>query len=306
MTLGIKVGPQKQSFLDLEATNPPFAEVWFNIGQKDQVYPELFSELHRRTMQVGLHFWGQLPDGTWTNICHTDKNLVAESMALMKETIDIAAQQSFQYVNIHPSNRAKCRIDFDGHTVTPYTDPISEEISEAIFIEHAITLHEYAKNRGVVFTIETAPTKESDDWMDNKARNTPHDIYTLGTHVLIKLADMGVAIANDFGHTSCCIDSNDRNTIAGYLTQTTMTLAPKTRLLHLGYIVPPYSGTDFHDQLDNPAFDTMDAVPNKNEMKSLLQLFKQRNDVWVLVEPNTNHPKNYNLAKKLIDNTFLF
>ncbi len=36
MILGIKVGPRKQSFLDLELTRAPFAEVWFNINRADE------------------------------------------------------------------------------------------------------------------------------------------------------------------------------------------------------------------------------------------------------------------------------
>lgn len=300
MKLGIKVGPQKQSFLDLEATNPPFAEVWFNICQKDTVYPELFSELKQRHMQVGLHFWGHTQDGTWSNIGHTDKELVNESLQLIQDTIDIAAHNKFQYVNIHPSNRVKCRIDFSMHSIEPFTDPIPEKLSEEIFMENVLSLHEYAKNRDVIFTIETAPTREADDWTNADGRGKPREIYTLGTPVLLQLGQMGVAIANDFGHTSCAVVSNDRGDILQYLMQTSMALAPSTRLIHLGYIIPPYMGVDFHDQLDNPVFDTDIAVPNKSEVRQLFEMFRNRNNVWVLAEPSTDHPKNYRLAQALL------
>lgn len=251
-------------------------------------------------MQVGLHFWGQVADGTWTNICHDDTALVCESMALMKETIDIAARNSFQYVNIHPSNRAKCRIDFEKHSIQAYTDPLPEALCERIFTENALVLHEYAKQKNVVFIIETAPHREVDDWTDTKHRNRTHEIFTLDTRVLIELAKQGVWIANDFGHTGCAVISDDRRAVCDYLFTTTNTLAPQTRLIHLGFIVPPYSGTDFHDQLYNPIFDTDAAVPNKQEIKQLLQLFSKRNDIWILAEPNGNHPQNYELAKELI------
>jgi hypothetical protein len=302
MTLGIKVGPQKQSLLDIDATNAPFAEVWFNIGKKNIFYPELFAKMKSRHMQAGLHFWGQLSDGTWTNIGHSDTTLVKESMQLITDTIDIAAQNNFLYVNIHPSNRAKCRINFDNHTIIPYTDPIPEDISSKIFIENVVWLNEYAKNRGVMLTVETAPSQEVDDWTQKESRHNPHDIFTLGIQTLIELTQHGVAIANDFGHTCCSVIHTDRTEISNYLIQMTTLLAPYTRLIHLGYIVPPYSGTDFHDHLDNPLFDTMDAIPNKMEMKKLLELFTDQNNVWVLVEPESDHPKNYELAKELVPN----
>lgn len=112
MTLGIKVGPDKQSFLDVAQTNAPFTEVWFNIARADE-YTELFGELKRRKMQVGLHFWGALPDGTRTNIAYPDPYLINESLSMMKKTIDIAAYHQFQYVNIHPGCAARVGIDFD-------------------------------------------------------------------------------------------------------------------------------------------------------------------------------------------------
>ena len=300
MILGIKVGPQPQSFLDLETANPPFAEVWFNIEKKDEVYPELFAEMKKRSMQVGLHFWGRTTDGTWTNICHSDTELVHESMSLITETIDIAARNGFAYVNIHPSNRAKCRINFETHIIEPFTEPLPEDLSENIFIEHATKLHEYATARGVVLTVETAPPKETRDWTNPAGRGAAYDIYTLDNRMLMTLAQKGIAIANDFGHTVCSLTTNDRPSIMTYLTAMTRDLAPMTRLIHLGYVVPPYSGCDFHDHLDNPIFDTTAAIPNKQEMKQLLTQFKNRTDVWVLVEPNGRHPENYQFAKDLL------
>src|SRR3989344_5773564 len=105
MILGIKVGPNKNSFLDLELTGAPFAEVWFNINRADE-YTELFAELKRRKMQVGLHFWGILDGGISASFGYPDQFVLDNSAALVKETIDIAARNTFQYVNIHPGSRA--------------------------------------------------------------------------------------------------------------------------------------------------------------------------------------------------------
>lgn len=42
ITLGIKAGPQRASFADLDATRPAMAEIWFNINKKNE-YDNLFS-----------------------------------------------------------------------------------------------------------------------------------------------------------------------------------------------------------------------------------------------------------------------
>jgi hypothetical protein len=70
--------------------------------------------------------------------------------------------------------------------------------------------------------------------------------------------------------------------------------------LHLGYIIPPYNGTDYHDHLDNPVFESPNAIPNKNQMIELLKIFRHQKNIWALVEPNGLHPKNYFLAQKLL------
>ena len=75
MILGIKVGPQRQSFLDLEQTNAPFAEVWFDINRASE-YESLFGEMKRRQMQVGLHFWGVLENNIMVNFGYPDKTII--------------------------------------------------------------------------------------------------------------------------------------------------------------------------------------------------------------------------------------
>lgn len=54
-----------------------------------------------------------------------------------------------------------------------------------------------------------------------------------------------------------------------------------------------------YDMLDNPLLDTDAAIPNTSQMKELLSLFQNAN-VYALVEPIADHPKNYKLAKKLM------
>lgn len=301
MKLGIKVGPQPNSFHDLEQTRAPYCEVWFNINEAPK-YNELFSFLKKRSIDVGLHFWGSLPDGTWTNFAYPDQKLIEASLRLMHQTIDIASQNRFKYVNIHPGARIKMKIDFVRQEFQPLGKPVDMAVSEPLFFEYAQKLHEYARNRGIVFTVETVPPRGTRGWYDENARKN-NDIvctYELPVTTLVVAARQGLWIANDLCHTAANNISDNRTDVANFVFETTKTLALQTRLIHVGFVVPPYNGTDFHDHLDNPLLDTDQAIPNKNELKQLLNLFGDRNDVWAIVEPVNDHPKNYLLLQKLL------
>lgn len=300
MTLGIKVGPQKQSFNDLELTQAPFCEVWYNICKKDD-YTDLFEIVKRRNMEVGLHFWGHLDDQTWTNIAYPDSRVISESMALMKETIDIAATHHFQYVNIHPSNYALSKIDFEKQSFELLTPPAPDSVCEQTFFEHLTALNTHAHNRGVVLLIETVPHLDTNGWRGTSPRLRPINLYAPDNSLIVKASTMGFTIANDFGHTSCTVQSDNRSIIWQHLNRMTHQLFNQTRLLHLAYIIPPYNGTDYHSHLDADQFDSELAVPNKQELIQLLHLFKDRSDVWALVEPDGRHVENYFYAKKLLE-----
>lgn len=305
MTLGIKVGPQKQSFLDLDQTNAPFAEVWFDVNRADD-YTELFVELKRRKMQVGLHFWGALPDGTWTNIAYPDAMLIKESLSMMKKTIDIAAQNGFQYVNIHPGCAARVGIDFDSTRMDLRSDPIPFKQVIPLFLDNARSLHEYAQASGVVFTVETVPSRVVIGWYDDSARHDPDkimNVYELPVSAIESAAKAGVWVANDFNHTAA-IPADDPAYLWRHLREKTRRLRKQTRLIHMGFLTPPFNGTDFHNTLDHPLFDTSQVVPNKKQMIKLLRLFTDRDDVWILTEPNGRHTENYFLAQKILAEAF--
>ncbi len=301
MKLGIKVGPQTDSIHDLELTNAPYCEVWFNINEENK-YELLFEVLKKQKIDVGLHFWGCLPDGTYTNFAYPDTELINASLSLMRKTIDIAAQNHFQYVNIHPGARTKAKIDFINNSFEAMTDPANAAVSEQLFLEHAKSLHEYAAKQGVVLTVETVPLRVVHGWHDPEARKTPLTIHELPISVLVKAAQQGLWIANDLCHTAGNKISTDRTEVAKFVFDATKQLFGQTRLIHVGFLIPPYNGTDVHDELDNPLLDTNQAVPNKKELQELLKLFASRDDVWAIVEPSANHAKNFFLLQELIQN----
>ena len=299
MKLGIKVSLQSYSLSDINQVHPQAAEVWFDIS-RTQEYSGLFRKLSILRVETGLHFWGSLADGTLVNISYPDKELNKASMNLIKKAIDIAAQNHFVYVNIHPGSQARVKVNFRAMKYLAVDNPT--ELSGAInrFIDNALMLSEYARSRSVVFTVETvsrlSPLK---DWYNPESRLTPINIYDLPIEAIELSARHKIAIANDFVHTATHAPSTEPTAIWEFLKAKTQKLLSQTKLIHLGFLIPPFNGVDNHDMLDNPIFNTNRAVPNRTQVKELLSLYKDK-DVWIITEPRANHAKNYLLAQKLL------
>ncbi len=299
MKLGIKLNADAASFTRLAKTNAPFAEIWFNVNDYRR-YEALFEELNRRRAKIGLHFWGLLPNNISPNIAYPDSDIAKKSMDLMRQTLDIAAQRKCSYVNIHPGSAAVLHVNYDTQQFDVVQNPVETDVAIQTFLEHAIKIHEYAKTKGVILTVETVPARITDGWYNAKARLKPKNAYELPARAIIQASQSGLFVANDFCHTAANVISNDSDAVWTFLRGTTELLAPKTRLIHLGFVMPPYNGTDNHNSLDNPILETSKAVPNKKQMIELLKLFKNRNDIFILVEPKDRHETNYFLAKELI------
>jgi len=302
MKLGIKFGPRKESIANLEDTNAEFVEVWFRIDKLD-TYQPYFQYFKEHRIPAGLHFWGLTQDGYLPSIVHPDMAFRTESMDLIKKTIDIAALHHFVYVNIHPGHRAKVALNFDTQTYGTPKDIIDQRQADKIYQETSQKLASFALSQGVLLTVETTTPRAMSDFYNPKmeeTRKTPLQMYEYALTVL-NASQIHTFIANDFGHTAASLITSERDKIWQFLRSKTVEFAPKTKLLHVGYIVPPYNGTDFHDHLDNPVFATNRAVPNRSETIELLRLFIQRPDVFALVEPMNGHPKNYRLLRQLAE-----
>lgn len=299
MKLGIKVAPGNAWKGNVEATHPAMVEIWYNASRPAD-YDELFTYLTNKPIDVGLHYWGSLSNNVLTNISYPDSLIMKPSLELMRATIDVASAHRCVYVNVHPDLYSLLHVNFDTMDIHVASGPANPNIAKNVFTKHITDMSRYAKSKGVILTVETVPMRDTPSWNPNRDRTDVIDIHQMPIDVLINLARRGVTIANDFGHTACDVISDDRDVIWRFLYTTTRTLAPTTRLIHLGFIVPPYNGVDFHDSLDNPVLDTPAAIPNKKQMIELLKLFQKRDDVWILVEPKENHIKNYFLAQKII------
>jgi len=300
MKLGIKVAINDHSINDLERTNADFAEVWYNANTPDG-YTDLFSYLKKYAPHSGLHFWGALPNDALATIAYPDATIAKESMALIKNTIEIAAQNKFAYVNIHPGTRSLIKLDFKTVTFTVLSEPKPILQCEPIFLEQATILTEYAKQNGVVLTIESVPQRTANQWRTKGHRNEVLDLGELPISSLMKAIANGVWFANDFGHTAASCESLNAKDIWTMLYDVSKHYASKTKLIHIGFLTKPFNHTDFHDHMDNQLLQTDRSVPNYEQLILLVKLFPNRDDVFALVEPKNDHAKNYFLAKTLLE-----
>lgn len=300
MKLGIKVNADARSYDRLSGANPDLAEVWFNANDPDR-YTDLFAELTRRKCDIGLHFWGTVSGNILPNLSYPDATIVTETMTLMKRTIDIAETRNFQYVNIHPGSSALLSVDFDKERYDIQKPASNLEDAIQRFLTNVSELHAYAQKKGVVFTVETVPLRITDGWYTADTRANPKQVHELPIAAIVQAASAGIPIANDFCHTASSIITDDEANVWRFVHGMTTLLAPMTRLIHIGFVMPPYNGTDNHDQLDNPILETSAAVPNTNQLIELLKLFSDRPDVWILAEPSNNHVKNFIIVKRLME-----
>lgn len=300
MHVGIKVGPDADSIERLARSNAEFVEVWYDANKPDS-YTDLFDTLKKTNTPAGLHFWAVLPDKTLANLAYPDADVSRQTVRLMKETIDMAARINSPYVNIHPGGQSKTIVDFTTDSFLSISDPAPFEQCRTMFLEHVIDLHEYARSRNVILTVETVPQREMNRWYEPDSRSRPIQTHLLPVTVLMEAANRSIWIANDFCHTASNIISDTPEAVWSFVLGVTTKLAPNTRLIHAGFVVPPYNGTDFHDSYENPLFTTASAIPNHNQTIELLRLFNNRDDVYILAEPSRNHRENYILVKNLVD-----
>jgi hypothetical protein len=299
MKLGIKVAPNNTSKQDLEQTHASFTEVWFNILEKDR-YNDLFTILHAYAPHSGLHFWGALANGYMTSIAYPDTAVIRESMQLIRDTIDIASNHGFSYVNIHPGTRTLYTMNYQLQQYAVHTPCVPVNVAEPIFLENMVELTHYAQNHGILLTVETVPCRSANNWLKTNGRTDPIDLGELPIESLVHAQALGIAIANDFGHTAAFIPDATSDQTWDHLHTYTALLAAATRLIHIGFLIPPFNGTDCHDMLQNPLFETSHAIPNHEQILSLFRMFTHRPDIYALVEPREDHAGNYVLAKKLL------
>lgn len=302
MKLGIKVGLRSDWKNDLLATRPDFCEIWFD-SRKINDYEALFSFLKNEHIPAGIHFWGATPDGTLCNLAYPDKDILQTSRNLARITLEKATSQNALYVNFHPCGKLLSRVDFEKEEFTPYTNVSLLTKSLSILNESFTDLAYLSNKLGVILTLESTPQLAlGNPWTGKQGRKNPISIGEFLVHEIEPLFSEinDLYFANDFGHTCGNVVTNDRQVVFDTVANIARRLAFKTKLLHVSYIIPPYNGTDYHGCLYYDEFRTDIAIPNHYEMLTLLKLFKNRPDVFALVEPEKDHPRNFQALKQLV------
>lgn len=302
MKLGIKIGLKSNWQADLEATEPEFCEIWFHSGKIGQYQP-LFEFIQKLGIGVGLHFWGVLDDGTLANLAYPNNKILNASRQLVKNTIDCAAQYNAVYVNLHPTGRVLTHVNFEAEEFTPYSPLADLNQTRSILQESLTQQADYARRKNVPLCVESVPPLAlGNPWRGKSGSIKPMDI---GEFPISEFADVlhtnNLYFSNDFGHTGANIISDNRTSVKNFLFDTTRQLASRTKLLHIGYIIPPYNGIDYHGNLYDAKLQSDAAVPNFTELKQLLGIFKDRSDVYALVEPESDHTGNYKFLKNLVE-----
>ena len=314
----------------LGGTYPPFVEVYFRVD-KIKEYETMFNYLHTHQIKFGLHFWGVLKSGPPAGEAGIEPNLLSrhkwiqnQSYFLMREAIQTALKEKAVFVVFHPGALCERMIDLDKSEfkMAKLKETNLEEGRENL-LKNAKKLQVFAgvsEVEPLQLIFETLPTNSPIRWLaprgpDNLliAKQCPIKFYK-------DLAREGFNIANDFGHTASSktfsvgaglstrpissqsedlgritdppLQQNIRQNVKNHLFSWTQSLAPATRLIHCNLILPPFNGVDTHSGLLPEDF-AKNPLPDKKELIELLKIFKERDDVWIINEPDEKHVENY-------------
>lgn len=301
MKIGVKTGPEnwREPF---ERTNARYCEVWFRVDWKDR-FQNIFRYLRKNKIEFGLHFWAILPAGFEPNLAYEKDGIADQSQEQVRKCIDIAQKVGAYYVNVHPGSLILRSADLERKELKVlHGNEISLEKARSSLLQHTRQLHQYAQDKGVLFMVETLPKNELEHWRDLSGRKNIQEAKNIPPEVIIEIAESGVSVCNDFGHTAASWVTDDPDVLFKNVYSVTKRLAPQTRLIHLNTVIPPFNGTDSHNGVLEKDFRA-GVFPNRGQLKKLLQPFKERDDVWVIPEPETpDMAANYFAIKELIEN----
>ncbi len=293
MILGFKTGPKnwQEGQLAIEELGASMCELWFDVTRADE-YQEMLAWLTKHDVVIGLHHWGIVDEKIKTNLATQDDHIRNATITQIKKTIDIGATIGCAYVNAHPGAEEIETIDFsDWRQSIILGKGTSGEESKKFFLESALSLTEYANNKGVLLTIESIPAQEK---ISHGDRMSIYDPGNLPLSALEEFAQHGGWFANDISHTgSRFLLSEETPEKAWSATlEFSRRMAPITRLLHTNLITPPFNGTDSHDGITDADFAN-ETFPDKQGFTDFLRLFASRDDVYAVNEPKEDVVGNY-------------
>lgn len=293
MILGFKTGPKnwEEGQRAIEELGASMCELWFDVTKSD-TYNEMINWLAQHDVAIGLHHWGIVDGKIKTNLATSDTHIRNATITQIKKTIDIGAAIDCAYVNAHPGASEIETIDFtDWQQSVISGKGTSSEEAKKYFLESALSLAEYAKQKDVLFTIESIPAREK---FSHESRTSIYDPGNMPLAALEEFAQNGGWFANDISHTSSRFLLSEENSEKAWAATLDFSrrMAPRTRLLHTNTITPPYNGTDSHDGIMDSDF-AKETFPDKQGFTDFLSLFANRDDVYAVNEPKEDLVGNF-------------
>lgn len=268
--LGIKVGPHHWQE---KLAGPPqvaHAEVYFDLARLE-AYAPLFSWLKERGMEAGLHASSVLPDGLMPNLGSADGKVRAGSAALLRRTIEVAAEAGMVHVVVHPGSCRDWGIR-DGRTYMR-GEPARPEARDRAITEALLRLDGYAAERGVTLLAENMPGYDFFAY-DPPDRVHVIDVGFVPYHLLAALGARGVRLCVDVGHLYAEMSARAPGVDpTPQVMAATRALAPYAQLVHLSTVVPPWNGTDSHNGFLEADY-ALGAIPIRGQLLAWLALFE--------------------------------
>lgn len=283
MKVGVKIGPIKWQEV-LEQTQARYCEVWFRLDWREQ-FSEIFSYLKAQQINFGLHFWAILPGGLEPNLAYEKNGIANETQKLIRQCIDVASTVGASYVNTHPGSLLLKKLDLTRKELIFLTgQEVDASAAQQSLLVRAQELDAYAKKKNVLFLIETVPKNEAWHWRDFSGHLRARRGQNVPPEFLYPLTKAGISLTNDFGHSAASWEESKREVIFAKLKKLTERLASQTKLIHLTTNAPPFNGTDSHNGILPKDFAS-GVLPDENQLRQLLSLFQDRDDVWIIPEP---------------------
>lgn len=300
MQVGFKTGPKTwdEGKRIVEEDGARLCELWFRIDRAAE-YDDTLAWLEKHGVRVGLHHWGMVQEKYKTNLATNNDEIRQTTIQQIKDTIDVAADIGGVYVNAHPG---AAHLEIKNMT-TGEAEPVGEGVTDseesgALFLQAAEELQIYAKEKGVLLTLETLPGREA---FRERDRTRLYDPQNVPLAVMGKLGVQGNFLANDITHTLAALAAwgKDEAQLEALLLQFTRQAAPFTRLLHVNTLQLPHDGADSHDGVTEADF-ARNVMPKKELLLQLLSVFAERDDVFLIPEPHSNMQNNYRALQELV------
>jgi hypothetical protein len=307
--LGIKVGPENwRAKLDHDP-DIERVEVFTKLSYIDAdpaVYETLFAELRARGIEGSLHASSTLESGLDPNLATADDEVRNATRALLKRTIDLAAEHGMRYVIIHPGSAYVWGVPPKGYTyrLEPPTPP-DEACAHAIEEMHGLVA--YGQERGVIPLAENLPGRDYVSYSPPDRTRTI-DVEFLPYTVLREMGEQGIGLCVDIGHVYAELavsttppQATDEERFADVVAAT-RELVPYAQCVHLSTTAPPHNGTDCHLGF-LPEDAARGALPTREQLLSWLALF-HGHDVWAIPEPMGDaamHIANYQTLRRWLE-----